>query len=295
MTKDTVLGAIAILLWSTTIAFSRSLTEQLGAFSAAAAIYTLAGVLACLYVSTIPAGFQKIAALPKPYLFGCGALFVAYMTCLYLAVGLAADRAQVLVVGLINYLWPALSLLFALAVLRKRFRSFLPAGILLALAGIWLAADGWRGIAGSNFTPGALLPYVLALVGAVSWALYTALSRRFAQHADLGAVPLFLLASGVCLGALRFFFPEAAAWRWGAALPLVYMAIFPGLLAYIFWDIAVRKGEIIFLTILSFFTPLLSTLASALLLGVKTSASLWLGALMVTGGAWICRMAVNME
>ena len=39
----TLLGFVAIALWSTTIAFSRSLTEQLGPITAAAAMFLLAG------------------------------------------------------------------------------------------------------------------------------------------------------------------------------------------------------------------------------------------------------------
>ena len=35
----TALGFLAILFWSTTIAFSRSLTEQLGVMTTAAAIF----------------------------------------------------------------------------------------------------------------------------------------------------------------------------------------------------------------------------------------------------------------
>jgi hypothetical protein len=63
--------------------------------------------------------------LPKRYLFGCGALFVSYEVALYLAVGLSVSDQQVLVVGLINYLWPALILLTAIPILRYRARPWL--------------------------------------------------------------------------------------------------------------------------------------------------------------------------
>ena len=40
-------GVLAIVLWSTTIAFSRSIAEQLGTFTGAAVVYLAAGLLGC--------------------------------------------------------------------------------------------------------------------------------------------------------------------------------------------------------------------------------------------------------
>lgn len=295
--RSTLLGLVAILLWSTTIAFSRSLTEQLGTFTAAAFIYCLAGALGLLYAAVFGGGLRKLTDLPRAYLFGCGALFVAYMVCLYLSIGLAASRAQVLAIGLINYLWPGLSLLFSIPILGRKAKPLLPVGIFVALAGIWLATGN-----DSDFTITAMfqdnqawLPYSLAFCAAVCWALYSNFSRRWAARNDGGAVPLFLTASGVLLGILRLFTPEMTHWTIGAGLELIYMALFPAMLAYVLWDIAVRKGEIILVASLSYLTPLLSTLVSVIVLDVEPGMSLWIGALFVMGGAVMCKFSLVEE
>ncbi len=292
--RSTLLGGIAILLWSTTIAFSRSLTEQLGTFTAAALIYCLAGVFGLLYAAIFGGGLRQIMNLPKLYLLGCGGLFVAYMVCLYLSIGLAATRTQVLAVGLINYLWPGLSLVFSIPILGRKATPLLPVGIIVALAGIWLAAGS-----GSGFTITAIfqensawLPYSLAFCAAVCWGLYSNLSRRWAAGNDSGAVPLFLTASGLLLGMIRLFTPEKANWSVGTGLELLYMALFPAMLAYVLWDIAVRKGEIILVASLSYMTPLLSTLASVIVLSVEPGVELWFGALLVMGGALLCKASL---
>jgi len=292
--RSNLFGLIAILFWSTTIAFSRNLTEQLGTLTAAAFIYTLAGLTGLIYASLQPGGILKLRQLPRVYLLGCGALFVAYITALYIAVGISATRVHVLVVGLINYLWPGLSLVFSIPILGNRARPFLPLGVALALTGIWLAIIGK-----DQFTflaifqdRQALLPYGLALFAAVCWGLYSNLSRRWAGDNDSGAVPLFLLTSGILLGMIRLFTPETTRWALPTGLELAYMAILPGMLAYILWDIAVRKGEIILIASLSYLTPLLSTIFSILILGVQPGITLWLGAILVIGGAVICKASI---
>ena len=106
-------------------------------------------------------------------------------------------------------------------------------------------------------------------------------------------MPLFLLASGVVLGMFRLFIPEQSDWTIRAGIELVYMALFPAMLAYVLWDIAVRNGEIILIASLSYLTPLLSTLVSALVLQVRPGIGLWFGALLVMGGALLSKISIR--
>jgi len=138
-TFATGLGFMAILFWSTTIAFSRSLSEQIGTLTTAAAVYLLGGLLGCLSLVLRGKKLRDILALPHAYLGVCGALFAIYALCLYLAIGLAADRHQVMAVGVINYLWPGLTLAFSVPILKRRARAGLLPGIALAFAGVVLA------------------------------------------------------------------------------------------------------------------------------------------------------------
>lgn len=293
--QNTLLGLIAILLWSTTIAFSRSLTEQLGTFTTAALIYTLAGFFGLLYLSLQSGGISSLRKLPRLYLFGCGALFVAYITLLYLAIGFAANRTQVLTIGLINYLWPGFSLMFSIPILGRKAKPLLPAGILIAFGGIWLSTYSGSNLSSLSIISGAdsWVPYGLALLASISWGLYTNLSRRWAANHDGGGVPLFLLASGLLLTVFRLTSPETAHWSQMTGIHLAYMALLPGMLAYILWDIAVRKGEIILVASLSYLTPLLSTVISALVLKVQPGPALWLGAALVFIGALVCKISVE--
>jgi len=73
---------------------------------------------------------------------------------------------------------------------------------------------------------------------------------------------------------------------------LLYMSIFPTFLAYLFWDRAMRKGKIILVASLSYFTPLLSIIISSLYLRVAVNANLWAACGLVIAGAIICKFSI---
>ncbi len=292
--RGTVEGILALLFWGSTIAFSRSLTEKLGTLTTASFIFLLAGGISCAYL-IISHQLQGIIRVSRHYLYGCGTLFVIYMACLYIAVGNAVDRLQVLEVGLVNYLWPSMTLVMAVPILHRRARITLIPGCLLAFGGVLLAAaevgESWQGFVtnlGSN-----PLPYLLALVAAICWALYSNLVRRWAKDAGSGAVPLFLLASGLMLAGLRALFSEASQWTGQSVFELAYMAVFPTIIAYMFWDTAMRKGNMILVASLSYLTPLLSIIIGSVYLGVAAGWYLWVGCLLVIVGSLVCKLSVE--
>jgi len=292
---NTIFGILAILFWGTTIAFSRSLTEQLGPLTAASWIYLLSGIWGCIYSISKSGGIKKTFQLPILYLIGCGALFIIYTVSLYLAVGLAFSREQVIEVSIINYLWPGLTLVFSLPILHKKGRITLIPGVVLAFSGFYLATVNsgmfsWEVFKG-NFQVN-YFPYLLAFVAAISWGLYSNLVRRWAGHTEGGAVPLFLLVTGLILTTIRFMFPEESSWTARVVAELLYMSVFPTFLAYFFWDRAMRKGKIILVASLSYFTPLLSIIISSLYLQVVIKPSLWIACGLVIAGAVICKFSI---
>jgi len=293
--SNTIIGILAILFWGTTIAFSRSLTEQLGPLTTASWIYVLSGIWSCIYLFSEPRRIKKTFQLPILYLTGGGTLFILYMVCLYLAVGLAFSREQVLEVSIINYLWPGLTLIFSLPILHKKGKISLIPGIVIAFAGFYLATVqsgmfSWE-VFKRNFQV-SYLPYLLALMAAVTWGLYSNLVRRWAGHTEGGAVPLFLLVTGLILTIIRLIFPEESYWTPRVVLELLYMSVFPTFLAYIFWDRAMRKGNIILVVSLSYFTPLLSIVITSLYLGVVIKPTLWIACGLVIVGAVICKFSI---
>jgi drug/metabolite transporter (DMT)-like permease len=292
--RATAMGAIAIILWSTSVALIRTLSEQLGPFSTVAFAYLFSGAVSVAAARITPGGVEGMGRLSRRYLWGCGTLFVSYTACYCLAVGLAADRTQVLEVGLINYLWPSLTLLLSIPLLRHRARWFLLPGMLAATTGVVIATAHSGGLSPAGLWANASahgLPYGLALVGAIAWALYSNLARRWGGEG--GGVPLFLLASGLAVLPFRFVFRESSSWAPRVTVEFVYMALFVTVVAYVSWDWAMRKGDMVLVAALSYFTPLLSTLFSAAYLAVVPGPAIWVACALVIAGAAVCRLAVG--
>jgi len=288
------MGVAAIAFWSTMIAVSRSMTEPLGTLTSGALLYLLAGALGSLPLLATRRGREQLRRLPRRYVLYCGGLFVGYGVLLYVALGLSASRQQVLEVTVINYLWPGLTLAFSVPLLKHRARlPFLLVGVLLCMVGVTLAAGITRAAGGGGAAPWAhYLPPLLALGAAVSWPLYSNLSRVWAGEADGNGVPLFLFATGVLLLAMRCFHPEVTHWTAASAAELGYAAVFPMLLGYVCWDVAMRKGNLPVVAALSYLTPVLSLTFSSLYLRVPLTTTHWIACLLVVVGAVACKLGI---
>ncbi|MBN1671545.1 MAG: aromatic amino acid DMT transporter YddG [Kiritimatiellae bacterium] len=291
----TTAGFAAILFWSTTVAFARSMAEQVGPLTSGALAYLISGTAGCGYLAARGRLRAKFTTLDRRYLLGCGALFVFYEFCLFLAVGLAADRSQSLEVGLINYLWPTLTLAFSVPLLRMRARVWLVPGVLVATFGVFLVTTQNRTVTWQTFYLNLTqnrAPYLLALGAAVSWALYSNLSRKWAGQAESGAVSVFMLATGLTLAGARLFVDEPANWNGRVVLEILYMATAPNI-AYVLWDLAMRKGDMVLVAAGSYFTPFLSTVVSCLYLAVAAGMKLWIGCALIVAGAIVCKVSLR--
>ncbi|MFH1742729.1 MAG: aromatic amino acid DMT transporter YddG [bacterium] len=287
--RNTIFGLAALFLWSATVALARSISEQIGPLAGGAFVYLTAGILLTCHFLLRERSIRKLGNFPPKYVFGCGALFLIYTAALFLALGLAANRDQTIEVGLLNYLWPALTILFSLFILGKKARVALVPGTLLALVGIFLVLTQRTSITWNSFltnlssNPNA---YGLGIAAAISWALYSNLTRLWGESSADGAVPLFILITGLVLFLFSLLHPEQGAWSVGVVAEIVFLAVATAL-AYVFWDIAMRKGDVALVVSCSYLTPFLSTVVSCIYLGVLPGISLWVGCTLIISGSYV--------
>ena len=156
---------------------------------------------------------------------------------------------------------------------------------------IWLNRNQFQNFRDSQRNPA--VPYLLVFAAAVCWSLYTNLAKRWLGEGDSNGVALFLLGGGLVLGILRLFSPETSTWDLPTFIRLAYVVLCPAFLAYTLWDLGTRKGQLILLAALSYFTPLFSTLVSALVLDTTISPQLWLGAGLIVLGAVLSQVGIR--
>ena len=115
----------------------RTLSETLGVGKGLAINYLIALVFVFLLF-----GIPNLKAMPlKYYICGLGCAIGTSMTFAF-SLGLAKDGTQTMEVGMINYLWPTLTILFAVLFNGQKAKWWVGIGMLLAIYGIFVVLSG---------------------------------------------------------------------------------------------------------------------------------------------------------
>lgn len=282
--KATLIGLLAIAFFSSVAGLIRSVADDLGPVGGAAMLYSLASLLLLFTV-----GIPKLNTFPRVYLYLGSLLFVCYEICLSLSLGFAHNHSQSIEVGMVNYLWPSMTILMAVIFKQQKANLLLIPGMILSFLGLCWVLSGDSGLSllsiASNVQDNPL-SYGLAFAGAIIWAFYCILTSKKANGSN--GITLFFMLTAAALW-LKFAI--------GPATPLHFTphALFSLLLAavalgcgYASWNIGILHGNVTVLATASYFIPLFSSALAALILSTPLGLSFWQGAAMVSLGSLIC-------
>jgi len=278
----TLAGCAAIALWAFLALLSRGAAD-VPPLELTALAFTVSATLGLGVV----AARGRLAALrqkPLAWLHGVGGL--AGYHALYFA---ALDLAPPAEAGLLNYGWPLLIVLFSAPILGMKLNRYHAIGTALSAIGCLLllvARD-------SSVARGGLawLGDLLAASAAVTWALYSVLSRRMGS-VPTEAVAGFCAASAVLAGVATSAFehpiwPDGVAW-----LSILALGAGPVGGAFFLWDIGMKRGDPRLLGTLAYATPVLSTLLLCLGGYAPWSLTLVIAALLVATGGLLASRSV---
>ena len=127
-----------------------------------------------------------------------------------------------------------------------------------------------------------------ALGAAFVWASYSLLTQRVPAF-PTAAIGLFALVSGVLSLACHFWLEPAVQLSTADGLWLLLMGLGPLGAAFYLWDAALKRGDPQQIGLLSFLTPLLSTLLLLWDRGQVISPSVAGAAVLIVGAAWLGR------
>ncbi|MGE0073112.1 MAG: DMT family transporter [Thiomonas sp.] len=192
--------------------------------------------------------------------------------------------------NLVNYLWPLFIVVLApLLLAGLRLRTVHVVAAVLGFCGAALAIVGGR-----TLSTAWAWGYVPAFGSALVWATFSLGSRRLAQTGQgfpTAALGLFGLVSGllalVCHAALE------PAVRLSARELLLIAVLGLGPLggAFLLWDKALKLGDPRTIGVLSYLTPLASTLLLVLVTGRALTPWIGLAALLIIGAALLAMRA----
>lgn len=286
---STLIGMIAIPLWSVSIGFIRSVSEIFGPVAGAAMIYTTSGILGALVL-----GLPRFRELKRPGIWYSGLLFVAYEISLALAIGLAHNRDQALELGMINYLWPSVTILFAVLTRQERGSWLLAVALGFCLLGIGWVMKGDNELSLHFILQNIQdnpLAYIYAFAAALLWGLYSVVTRHF--DSGKSAVPFYFLATAAVLW-IKYTISDGPALvlHWNGLGQIVIFAAMSAA-AYACWNRGVCRGNISLLATASYFTPVLAAILTCLWLGIQPSIEFFFGVSMITAGSLLCWWATR--
>jgi drug/metabolite transporter (DMT)-like permease len=277
----TTIGLIAILLWSMLALFTAA-TGTIPPFQLNAMTFLVGGLVGVASWIVRPQGLKALRQKPVVWALGIGGLFGYHA--LYFAALRWAPPAES---GLINYLWPLLIVLFSSLLPGEHLRRSHIAGALLGFAGVVVLIAG-RGAfdARAEYMPG----YICAFIAAFVWAGYSVLSRRFGQ-VPTDAVAGFCLMTSLLSLVCHLIF-ETTVWpetnvQW---LALLALGLGPVGAAFYVWDIGMKRGDIRFLGVASYATPVLSTLLLVVAGYAEPTLTLALACGLIVAGALIATL-----
>lgn len=288
ITKPTVAGIVAILCWSVTIAFAKSSSDSIGPITTSAIINLLGSLGGIIYL--LIRNRSIITNTTKAYSFICGLLFIYYMLAIFMAVGSTKSVVDAGTIGLINYLWIPLTIVFSVIFNKVPYKKTLYLGLVVSLFGVFMSSPyslSLQELASS----GNLFPAYWAVSAAIAWALYNVFANKLGNDSE-GSVTVFMFGSGVVTSLLLLVINERRDWSTQTLLELGFMALATNI-GYFMWDYSMRKGNAAFVSLLSYFIPITSTIVTVVYLHVVTTLYLFIGAFLVVAGAYITHLSIN--
>ena len=277
----TLIGLTAIGFWSTLAVFT-AMTGKVPPFLTVAITFSMGGAL-ILTIAAARGTLSQARPTWASFLLGIYGLFgdsAVYFAALKLAPPAEAN--------IIHYLWPLLIVLFATFLPGGKLSMRHLGGALLGLVAVLLLTGGKLGQSGGGH---AIYGYLLAAGGAVIWASYSVLSRLVASVPTESLGVTILAAAGLallCHFAFETTLMPNGIIEWAGMIGLGAGSMG---LAFVAWDIGMKRGDVAFLGVASYAAPVLSTIILVLTGYASWSWQLGAACLLIVAGAMIARKA----
>lgn len=286
----TLVGSSAIVMWASMVGLIKHVSTALNPTLGITLIYSFSAIFLLLIFR-----FPNFKQINKTYLILGTILFTAYELCFSFAIAYSKTHQQAIEVSIINYLWPSLTILAFVIFKELRFNLLIILGLIISISGIIFIQAGSNSLSIqsilSNFSSNPL-SYILALLGAIIWALYCVLTRKMSNGHN--PIALFFIVVALTLW-LKLFLTDQFELPTLDITTLTYIIIAACAIGfgYAAWNVGIIQGNITILVIASYFTPIISSVLAMMMLQTHLSSTFWQGTALVTFGSFICWISTN--
>ncbi len=271
--------SFAILGWASTAAVVKLLVQELSNlqvifYSFIFSVISLFGIVL----------FQKKLHLLKQYskkdylkMMGLGTLGCFIYFILFFGAFMYASAQEVFI---INYLWPIMVVMFAIIILKERLSPLKILGILLGFFGVYIVATQGN-LLSFSFTN--LKADVLAILGAVSYGLFSVLGKKY-NYERFTSMLIYYITGFILITITVFFFSSFPKLTFLQLIGIVWLGIFSNALPYVFWFKALEYGDTSRMANLIFLTPFLSLVYIYILLTEKILLASFIGLAAIVAG-----------
>ena len=285
-TPATLAGVGAIGLWCFSGVCYAVGSRAVGAM-AYLALASAVGVLTIVILRVLRGGKpSELFRLPGRVMLAGFFGVAVYSVLLGGAMGMAEKR-DLGHVMLLNYLWPIWILLLSLMMLDIRVSVWLVLiGALLGFGGVILAT----GIGSLRHRPASLWPHGMALLAGLLWAMYSVLLKKWEIPLERGGSTFHFTICAIlsaAIGVGNGEWPGIHQFNAWAIFWVLLAGIGPVGLAYYWWEIGIKRGNVHLIALLAYFIPIASTALIGLFFHEAMTPALLPGAGMIAAGAYL--------
>lgn len=284
-TRATCIGLLAPIFWGMSLGIVRGIAEGFGLAQGEFLLYLAGTTFVYFFI-----GLPNFKTIDKRYLWIGVPTASLSSTSFCLAIFLAQDASQSVEVGMVNYIWPALTILFAVLFNGVRARWWLAVGAVMAFMGLLVILGGEKGFDGAamlTHIQSNPLAYGFALLAGVSWAAFSSMTRAWAGRENVTTLVFILdMAAFAILWLCGVGTHEGAVTTKG-----IVSVVLGGLavaIAYAAWMHGLSKGKMNIMALAGYFTPVLSCVFAIFWVDASLTWRFWMGVALVVVGSLIC-------
>ncbi len=286
--QATLIGSIAILLWSILALFTTQagLVPPLLLLALTFAVATLLFFLVYLSKGEIKTSWQNT---PNSAIAMGGLGFFCYHFCYFYAF----QHAPPVEAGLIAYLWPLLIVLMAGMTKASHLSWSHLIGAIVAFIGTAIMLQSKTSVANDSGIEVHWTGYGAAFACALLWSSYSVANRRF-QDVPSSSVLWYCLLTSILAGISHFAMettPDTLPTN--AWIAILGLGLGPVGVAFFCWDFGVKRGNLSLLGVLSYIAPALSTAWLGLFTEAELTQAQIIACLLVTFGALFASVMPN--